>query len=96
MIHQPSGGFQGKAVDIEIQAKEIVSLRERLNQIYVDHSGQTLKAVEKAMDRDNFMSADEAKTFGLVDHVIKERPRLADGSTPGVSGPSATVIKADI
>jgi ATP-dependent Clp protease protease subunit len=95
MIHQPSGGFSGKAVDIEIQAKEILSLRERLNQIYVDHTGQTLKAVEKAMDRDNFMSADEAKTFGLVDHVIKERPRLADGSSSG-SGPSATVIKADI
>ena len=96
MIHQPSGGFSGKAVDIEIQAKEILSLRERLNQIYVDHTGQTLKAVEKAMDRDNFMSAEEAKTFGLVDHVIKERPRLPDGTTPGVSGPSATVIKADI
>ena len=95
MIHQPSGGFSGKAVDIEIQAKEILALRERLNQIYVDHTGQTLKAVEKAMDRDNFLSAEEAKTFGLVDHVIKERPKLPDGSG-SIPGPSATVIKADI
>ncbi len=97
MIHQPSGGVQGKAVDIEIQAREILSLRERLNQIYVDHTGQTLKAVEKAMDRDNFMSAEEAKTFGLIDHVIKDRPKLSpDGGGGSGSGPSATVIKADI
>ena len=104
MIHQPSGGVQGKAVDIEIQAREILSLRERLNQIYVDHTGQTLKAVEKAMDRDNFMNAEEAKAFGLIDHVIKERPKLpSDGSngggngpSGGQGGPSATVIKADI
>ena len=97
MIHQPSGGVQGKAVDIEIQAREILSLRERLNQIYVDHTGQTLKAVEKAMDRDNFMSAEEAKTFGLIDHVIKDRPKLSpDGGGGNGSGPSATVIKADI
>lgn len=75
MIHQPSGGFQGQAADIEIQAREILQLRERLNQIYVDHTGQTLKAVEKAMDRDNYMNAEEAKAFGLVDSVIKERPR---------------------
>ena len=78
MIHQPSGGFQGQAVDIEIQAREILQLRERLNQVYVEHTGQTLKAIEKAMDRDNFMSSEEAKTFGIVDNVIKERPRLAD------------------
>ncbi len=96
MIHQPSGGFQGKAVDIEIQAREILSLRERLNQIYVDHTGQTLKAVEKAMDRDNFMSAEEAKTFGLVDHVIKERPKLSTDGGGNGPGPSATVIKADL
>jgi ATP-dependent Clp protease protease subunit len=78
MIHQPSGGFQGQAVDIEIQAREIIQLRERLNQVYVEHTGQTLKAIEKAMDRDNFMSSDEAKAFGIVDNVIKERPRLGD------------------
>ena len=88
MIHQPSGGFQGQAADIEIQAREILSLRERLNQIYVDHTGQSLKAIEKAMDRDNFMNAEDAKTFGLVDNVIKERPKATDkdGSTP--SGPT--------
>lgn len=92
MIHQPSGGFQGQAADIEIQAREILSLRSRLNQIYVDHTGQTLKAIEKAMDRDNFMSADEAKTFGLIDTVVKERPPSTpkDGSSPAPTGPVAT------
>ncbi len=84
MIHQPSGGFQGQAADIEIQAREILSLRERLNQIYVEHTGQTLKAVEKAMDRDNYMTAEDAKAFGLIDTVIKERPRPLekDGVAP--------------
>ncbi len=75
MIHQPSGGFQGQAADIEIQAREILALRTRLNQIYVDHTGQTLKAIEKAMDRDNYMTAEEAKEFGLIDTVVTERPR---------------------
>jgi len=90
MIHQPSGGFQGQAADIEIQAREILSLRSRLNQIYVDHTGQSLKTIEKAMDRDNFMNAEDAKSFGLIDHVVKERPRLEgkDGS-PAPSGPVA-------
>jgi ATP-dependent Clp protease protease subunit len=78
MIHQPSGGFQGQAADIEIQAREILSLRSRLNQIYVDHTGQTLKGIEKAMDRDNFMNAEDAKAFGLIDHVVKQRPNSAD------------------
>jgi ATP-dependent Clp protease protease subunit len=83
MIHQPSGGFQGQAADIEIQAREILSLRARLNQIYVDHTGQSLKAIEKAMDRDNFMNSNEAKEFGLIDQVVKERPKLdKDGETP--------------
>ena len=92
MVHQPSGGAQGQATDIEIQAREILSLRSRLNQIYVDHTGQTLKAIEKAMDRDNFMSADEAKTFGLIDTVVKERPPSTpkDGSSPAPTGPVAT------
>jgi ATP-dependent Clp protease, protease subunit len=85
MIHQPSGGFQGQAADIEIQAREILQLRERLNQIYVDHTGQTLKAVEKAMDRDNYMTAEDAKTFGLIDTVIKERPRPLDKDSSGVT-----------
>ena len=74
MIHQPSGGFQGQASDIEIQAREILALRARLNQIYVDHTGQTLKAIEKAMDRDNYMTSEEAKEFGLIDTVVTKRP----------------------
>ncbi len=90
MVHQPSGGFQGQAADIEIQAREILSLRSRLNQIYVDHTGQTLKAIEKAMDRDNFMSADEAKDFGLIDSVVKERPRPADKD--GSSSPAPVAV----
>ena len=73
MIHQPSGGVRGQASDIEIQAKEILSLRERLNQIYVKHTGQKLAAVEKAMDRDNFMSAEEALKFGLIDEIVTNR-----------------------
>jgi ATP-dependent Clp protease protease subunit len=74
MIHQPHGGAQGQASDIEIQAREILRLRSKLNEIYVKHTGQKLAAIEKAMDRDNFMSADEAKAFGLIDHVVDRRP----------------------
>jgi len=75
MIHQPSGGAQGQASDIEIQAREILKLRERLNNMYVEHTGQSLEKIEKALDRDNFMSAEEAKEFGLVDEVVFERPK---------------------
>lgn len=78
MIHQPSGGFQGQAADIEIHAREIIALRARLNEIYVKHTGQKLSAIEKSMDRDNFMTADEAKKFGLIDEVINKRP-VKDG-----------------
>jgi ATP-dependent Clp protease, protease subunit len=73
MIHQPSGGAQGQATDIEIQAKEILRLRANLNNIYVKHTGRKLADIEKAMERDNFMSADEAKKFGLIDEVVTER-----------------------
>ncbi len=73
MIHQPSGGFRGQAADIEIQAKEILILRERINKIYVECTGQKLETIEKAMDRDNFMSAQEAKKFGLIDDVVTSR-----------------------
>ena len=78
MIHQPSGGFQGQAADIEIQAREILSLRGRLNQIYVTHTGQSIKNIERAMDRDNFMSAEDAQSFGLIDKVISQRPGTED------------------
>lgn len=73
MIHQPSGGFQGQATDIEIHAKEILSLKARLNQIYVKHTGQKLAHVEKNMERDNFMTAEMAKDFGLIDVIIEKR-----------------------
>ena len=77
MIHQPSGGAQGQATDIEIQAQEILNLRKRLNNIYVKHTGQKLAEIEKAMDRDNFMSPDEAKKFGLIDEIYEKRPEAA-------------------
>jgi ATP-dependent Clp protease protease subunit len=73
MVHQPSGGAQGQATDIEIQAREILGLRKRLNDIYVTHTGQKLTEIEKVMERDTFMAADEAKKFGLIDHVVATR-----------------------
>lgn len=73
MIHQPSGGAQGQATDIEIQAREIIRLRHRLNEIYVTHTGQTIETVEDALERDNFMSADEAQKWGLIDQVVSKR-----------------------
>jgi ATP-dependent Clp protease protease subunit len=81
MIHQPSGGFQGQASDIEIHAKEILKTRDRLNKIYQKHTGQELSKIENAMDRDRFMTPDEAKDFGLIDEVVSERPRPADDDT---------------
>ncbi len=74
MIHQPSGGFQGQATDIEIHAKEILAIKARLENIYVEQTGQELSVIEKAMERDNFMTAEEAKDFGLIDDVIKTKP----------------------
>ena len=79
MTHQPSGGVQGQATDIEIHAKEIINLRRNLNKIYEKHTGQTLSFIEKMMDRDNFMSADDAKKIGIVDKVVSERPNLSEG-----------------
>jgi ATP-dependent Clp protease protease subunit len=76
MVHQPSGGAQGQATDIEIQAREILDLRKRLNQIYVDHTGQPLEAIERKLERDSYMSAQEAKDFGLIDEVVKYQPAL--------------------
>ena len=73
MIHQPSGGFQGQAADIDIQAREILSLRARLNEIYVKHTGQPLEVIEKRMDRDSFLSPEEAMEFGLIDEVVESR-----------------------
>lgn len=73
MIHQPSGGFRGQATDIEIHAREILTLRSRLNKIYEKHTGVSLTQIEKAMERDNFMSPEEAKKFGLIDEIIEKR-----------------------
>ncbi len=73
MLHQPLGGYQGQAADIEIHAKEILEIRARLNQIYADCTGQTLAKIEKAMDRDNFLTAEAAKEFGLIDDVVTHR-----------------------
>ena len=73
MIHQPSGGARGMASDIEIQAREILELRKRLNKIYAEYTGNKLAVIEKAMDRDNFMNPEEAKEFGLIDHIVKNR-----------------------
>ncbi len=76
MIHQPSGGFQGQAADIDIHAREILNLRERLNQIYANHTEQPIDVIEKKMDRDSFLSPEEAKEFGLIDDVVDSRKDL--------------------
>ena len=74
MVHQPSGGFQGQATDIMLHAQEILSLKKRLNEIYVRHTGQPLKKIEDALERDMFLTAEMAKDFGLIDRVIEKRP----------------------
>jgi ATP-dependent Clp protease protease subunit len=83
MIHQPSGGAQGQATDIEIQAREILKTRARLNEIYVRHTGQPLHAIELKMERDTYLTAEEAREFGLIDQVVEQRPM-----TPGAEGKS--------
>ncbi|WP_372622055.1 ATP-dependent Clp endopeptidase proteolytic subunit ClpP [Falsiroseomonas sp.] len=74
MVHQPSGGAQGQATDIEIQAREILKLRQRLNEIYVHHTGQPIEAIQSKLERDTYMSAEEARDFGLIDQVVAQRP----------------------
>ncbi|MBP3346461.1 MAG: ATP-dependent Clp endopeptidase proteolytic subunit ClpP [Alphaproteobacteria bacterium] len=76
MIHQPSGGAKGQAADIEIQAKLILDMRKRLNAMYAKNTGQKLATIEKAMDRDNFMTPEEAKKFGLIDHIVASREEM--------------------
>ncbi|MBT3305023.1 MAG: ATP-dependent Clp endopeptidase proteolytic subunit ClpP [Alphaproteobacteria bacterium] len=78
MMHQPSGGAQGQATDIEIQAREILSLRKRLNQIYVDNTGQKVSVIEETVERDRFMSPEDALEFGLIDEVVSSRPTSDD------------------
>jgi ATP-dependent Clp protease, protease subunit len=81
MVHQPSGGAQGQATDIEIQAREILFTRRRLNEIYHHHTGQPIDAIEAKLERDTYMSAHEAKDFGIVDEVVERRPAPADGES---------------
>ena len=90
MIHQPSGGIQGQATDIEIQAREILSLRARLNEIYVSHTGQTLDVIEAAVERDNFYTPEEAAAFGLIDEVVEMR---AETTPDGDDGDGSKVEK---
>ncbi len=80
MVHQPSGGAQGQATDIEIQAREILELRKRLNQIYVQHTGQSVAAIESKLERDSYMSAEEARDWGLIDQVVDKRPEGAEAA----------------
>ncbi|UFN50058.1 ATP-dependent Clp endopeptidase proteolytic subunit ClpP [Roseomonas sp. OT10] len=82
MVHQPSGGAQGQATDIEIQAREILSLRKRLNEIYVKHTGQPIEAIEAKLERDTYMSAEEALGFGLIDAVVERIPASGSPSEP--------------
>jgi ATP-dependent Clp protease, protease subunit len=74
MVHQPSAGFQGQATDIEIHTNEILQTKKRLNEIYAKHTGQTVEKIKEALERDRFMSAEEAKSFGLIDKVVEKRP----------------------
>ncbi|MBG1231442.1 ATP-dependent Clp protease proteolytic subunit [Aestuariivirga litoralis] len=78
MVHQPSGGFQGQVTDIMIHARNVETLKNRLNEIYVKHTGRTYKEIEDALERDNFMSAEQAVAFGLIDKVLEKRPESSD------------------
>jgi ATP-dependent Clp protease protease subunit len=80
MVHQPSGGYQGQATDIMIHAQETMKLKRRLNEIYVKHTGQTYETVEAALERDNFMSAEDAKDWGLIDQILESRGKADDTS----------------
>ncbi len=87
MLHQPSGGVQGQVSDIEIHAREMLKMRERLNKIYAKHTGQDISKIESYLDRDKFLSPEEAKEFGIIDEVVVTRPTPEEED--GESGPSA-------
>jgi len=82
MVHQPSGGFQGQATDIEIHAREILALKERLNEIYVKHTKQSLESIQDAMERDRFLTPEDASEFGIIDEVVTSRPKIDDEDYP--------------
>ncbi|MDX2411370.1 MAG: ATP-dependent Clp protease proteolytic subunit, partial [Woeseiaceae bacterium] len=81
MVHQPSAGFQGQATDISIHAKEVLELKSRLNDIMAKHTGQTIEQIEQDLERDNFMSAIDAKKYGLIDTVLAERKDMSDSAS---------------
>jgi ATP-dependent Clp protease protease subunit len=85
MIHQPSGGYQGQATDIEIHAREVLAVKARLNAIYAKHTGQPLDKIEESMERDNFMTPEKAKEFGLIDEVVDKRPSTDEAEGSGAS-----------
>lgn len=86
MVHQPLGGFQGQATDIEIHAREMLAVRSRLNEIYAKHTGQPIKTIEDATERDRFLSPEQAKEFGIIDEVVSERPPLASATVKSILG----------
>ncbi|MDP6388695.1 MAG: ATP-dependent Clp endopeptidase proteolytic subunit ClpP [Alphaproteobacteria bacterium] len=86
MMHQPSGGFQGQATDIEIHAREIINLRARLNEIYMKHTGQDIETIDASVERDKFMSPEEALEFGLVDEIVEKRPDLPEDAKDNGNG----------
>ena len=90
MIHQPSGGFEGQATDIMLHAQEILNLKKRLNDIYVKHTGQPLKKIEDALERDTFLTAEMAKDFGIVDQVIDSRPM----TPPEIQDPAVRLVRS--
>jgi ATP-dependent Clp protease protease subunit len=85
MVHQPSGGYQGQATDIEIHAREVLAVKARLNNIFARHTGQTLSVIEESMERDNFMTPEKAKEFGLIDEVVEKRPFVEEAQGNGAS-----------
>src|SRR3546814_17032584 len=92
MVHQPSGGFQGQASDIEIHAREILSIRRRLNEIYVHHTGQPIEAIEEPLQRDRFLTPADARAFGLLDEALTQRPAAAQPeATPAAGTPTPPI-----
>jgi ATP-dependent Clp protease, protease subunit len=94
MVHQPSGGFQGQATDIMLHAQEILNLKRRLNEIYVKHTGQPLKKIEDAFERDMFLTAEMAKEFGLIDKVLEKRPEQPSLKTEPVLRENTSLLPA--
>ena len=88
MLHQPSGGFRGQASDIERHARDIIETKRRLNEIYVKHTSQDYEVIERTLDRDHFMTAEDAKSFGLIDEVLESRAPGADDAPTGPENPA--------